>query len=282
MSSTAFVPRFLLPVDGSVPSDSATDYLGALAARLPGSHVDVLHVRDPGGTDDALAGAVARLKQAHAAFDVLVLRGDPAEAILRCAADRQAAEIVMGSRGLGRWGGLVLGSVATKVVQHAPLPVTVVGAPVTADTAAPPRSGPLRLLLASDGSRPSLRAAEYVCALHAAGLPLEVDLAAVVGPLPPPYLQENITPEKLQFHYRQEGERLLYEARALFENAAIPVRKHIEAGYIVDKLLQVAAANGCRRLVLGSRGRNGMAGLLLGSVAYQALHLSPIPVTLVK
>ncbi|HWA14689.1 MAG TPA: universal stress protein [Burkholderiales bacterium] len=281
MSSPAFIPRFLLPVDGSAPSDSAASYLGGLASRLPGSHVAILHVRAPGGTDTATAGAAARLRQAGVAFDVLVLDGPPAEGILRCAAERRVSEIVMGSRGLGRWSGLVLGSVAMKVVQHVPLPVTVVGAPATG-APPPPGAGPQRILLASDGSRPSLRAAAYVCALRAAGLPVEVDLAAVVGPLPPPYLQENITPERLQAHYRQEGERLLHETRALLENAAIPVRSHIEAGFIIDRLLQVAAAGACHRLVLGSRGRDGMTGLLLGSVAYQALHLSPIPVTLVK
>jgi nucleotide-binding universal stress UspA family protein len=280
MSSPAFLPRFLLPVDGSAPSDSAADYLGGVAARLPGSRVAILHVRTP-GTADAAPAAAARLEQAGVAFEVLVMDGDPAEAILRCAAARQASEIVMGSRGLGRWSGLVLGSVAMKVVQQAPAPVTVVGAPA-AGTLAPLGAGPQRILLATDGSRPSLRAAEYVCALRAAGLPVEVDLAAVVGPLPPPFLQENITPEKLQAHYRQEGERLLHEARALLEDAAIPVRRHIEAGFIIDKLLQVAAAAASHRLVLGSRGRNGMTGLLVGSVAYQALHLSPIPVTLVK
>jgi nucleotide-binding universal stress UspA family protein len=282
MSPTPFVPRFLLPVDGSAPSDHAAHYLAGLASCLPGSHVDVLHVRTPGAGDEALNGATARLKRAGVAFEVLLLQGSPVEAILRCAADRPVAEIVMGSRGLGRWSGLMLGSVAMKVVQHAAQPVTVIGAPVAADPVAAAPAGPQRLLLAVDGSRTALRAAEYVCALHAAGLPVEVDLTAVVGPLPPASLQENITPEKLEFHYRQEGERLLYEARALLDNAAIPLRKHIEAGFIIEKLVQVAMASACRRMVLGARGRSDLAGLLLGSVAYQALHLSPIPVTIVK
>nr|PZN65394.1 MAG: universal stress protein [Pseudomonadota bacterium] len=52
--------------------------------------------------------------------------GLPAEVILREARRTRAAEIVMGTRGLGKLGGLLLGSVAMKVVQLADVPVTLV------------------------------------------------------------------------------------------------------------------------------------------------------------
>ena len=54
------------------------------------------------------------------------LEGPPAEAILDVANTRKCDLIVMGSRGLGRLTGLLLGSQSQKVVQHAPCPVLIV------------------------------------------------------------------------------------------------------------------------------------------------------------
>lgn len=55
-----------------------------------------------------------------------VLEGGAAEAILTVAQARQVDLIVMGSRGLGRLAGLLLGSQSQKVVQHADCPVLIV------------------------------------------------------------------------------------------------------------------------------------------------------------
>jgi nucleotide-binding universal stress UspA family protein len=55
-----------------------------------------------------------------------VLEGAPAEAILDVAKTRKSDLIVMGSRGLGRLKGALLGSQSQKVVQHAPCPVLIV------------------------------------------------------------------------------------------------------------------------------------------------------------
>lgn len=288
MSLQSFVhPVFLLPVDGSAPADAAARFLAGRARKMAGSHVVVVHVtRDSGSGADsapspdlAVQTASTLLHDAGIPSEVRCLAGEPPEAILRCAKDVGAAEIVMGSRGLGRWSGLVIGSVAIKVVQHAPVPVTVVAAH---PDGAPPSTGPERLLLGTDGSSASIRAAEYVCALRAAGMDVHAKLTTVVGPLPPAWLQEDITPEKLRFYYQQEGDRLSFEARAALENGGVPTTRHVEAGFVAEKLIQVATLTLCSGMVLGCRGRTGLSNLLLGSVAYQAMHLSPIPVTLVK
>jgi nucleotide-binding universal stress UspA family protein len=52
--------------------------------------------------------------------------GDPAQEIIAAAGDHQADLIVVGSRGHGRLAGLLLGSVAQKVVSLDPCPVVVV------------------------------------------------------------------------------------------------------------------------------------------------------------
>jgi len=55
-----------------------------------------------------------------------LLEGDAASAIIDVATVRKSEIIVMGSRGLGRLAGLVLGSTSQKVVAHAPCPVLIV------------------------------------------------------------------------------------------------------------------------------------------------------------
>ena len=55
-----------------------------------------------------------------------LLEGSPAETILDVANTRKSDLIVIGSRGLGRLTGVLLGSQSQKVVQHAPCPVLIV------------------------------------------------------------------------------------------------------------------------------------------------------------
>jgi nucleotide-binding universal stress UspA family protein len=67
---------------------------------------------------------VARRERVPVERDAVV--GLPAETILRAVKRVRATEVVMGTRGLGKLGGLLLGSVAMKVVQLADVPVTLV------------------------------------------------------------------------------------------------------------------------------------------------------------
>lgn len=54
------------------------------------------------------------------------VEGDAAESIIDVARTHQNDLIVMGSRGLGRLAGMLLGSTSQKVVAHAPCPVLIV------------------------------------------------------------------------------------------------------------------------------------------------------------
>lgn len=73
-----------------------------------------------------LKAAVEAVGEVPAKTQTEFIAGDPAEAIIEIAKTRKCDLIVMGSRGLGRLAGLVLGSVSQKVVGHAPCPVLVV------------------------------------------------------------------------------------------------------------------------------------------------------------
>ncbi len=77
-------------------------------------------------TSRALAPATTVLKQAQADYDVHLVKEDPAREIARLASELDCDLIVMGTHGRGRIAGLVMGSVAMKVVHVATLPVMLV------------------------------------------------------------------------------------------------------------------------------------------------------------
>jgi nucleotide-binding universal stress UspA family protein len=76
---------------------------------------------------------IAALKSAREKLDAAGIKhafhigvGNPAEVIVQYAGDKQCEQIVMGSRGMGAVSNLVLGSVATKVIHLAQVPVLLV------------------------------------------------------------------------------------------------------------------------------------------------------------
>jgi nucleotide-binding universal stress UspA family protein len=66
------------------------------------------------------------LTRAKLSFVESMLVGDPAEQIIKQAKAVKTDLIVMGTRGRSALKGLLLGSVASKVLAHASTPVTVV------------------------------------------------------------------------------------------------------------------------------------------------------------
>jgi nucleotide-binding universal stress UspA family protein len=138
--------KVLVPVDGSDHSERAVRFAARLVqdvSRLQvvllnvqpaPSDIDTLHMAQQAildhlraRGDDTLAPARKILADAGVAHDAMVELGeDPAVEIARVAREAGCGHIVMGTRGLGALAGLALGSVATKVVHLAEVPVTLV------------------------------------------------------------------------------------------------------------------------------------------------------------
>lgn len=94
----------------------------------PSRHVKPAMIKDHQQrmSEEALAPARALAQRLGVMFDCYYRVGDAAEVIAKFAARTRCAEIIMGTRGLGRVRGLVLGSVTTKVIHLATVPVTLV------------------------------------------------------------------------------------------------------------------------------------------------------------
>jgi nucleotide-binding universal stress UspA family protein len=135
--------KLLLAVDGSKHALNAAAMAGDLARALKSRELRIVVVYDvipPYLGEPNLQTAIdARLREAHAVMEAATqavgkvpgeihmetLEGSPAEAILDVCNTRHSDLIVMGSRGLGRLSGLLLGSTSQKVVSHAPCPVLI-------------------------------------------------------------------------------------------------------------------------------------------------------------
>lgn len=145
--------RIMAAVDGSAPSLKAVTLAADLAARY-GAELMLLTVTralSPALTaeletyirQERIDVPLGELTSEHAArvlADAVLAAqangairvssrsrsGDPTEEIIGLAEDWQADLIVIGSRGHGRLAGLLLGSVAQKVLAHASCPVLVV------------------------------------------------------------------------------------------------------------------------------------------------------------
>ena len=75
---------------------------------------------------EVLERALQQANERSISVEPVLLSGDPAEALLRYAAECDRPMLVVGRRGLGRLQGLLMGSVSDKTVQLANCPVTVI------------------------------------------------------------------------------------------------------------------------------------------------------------
>lgn len=197
--------------------------------------------------------------------DVAVFRGDAAHALLQGASDMAASLLVMGSRGLGGFRALLLGSVSRTVIDHASLPVAIVRGPrpVRGDEGGP-------IVVGVDGSEAAARAVSWaievgcrvgaelllVHALEAAGS--ELDLRVI---------------DRL----RHDAGRVLEEASDLVRAAGMEVRTEMAETDARQAILQIAERERARMVVVGTRGLGTVTSMVLGSVAgHLAQHLPSV------
>jgi nucleotide-binding universal stress UspA family protein len=200
-----------------------------------------------------------------------VRMGSPGPVLV--AAGANAALIVVGNRGLGGFGGLMLGSVGQFVATHARGPVAVVRGSV--DTA----DGPV--IVGADGSEradhtigvafeEAARRGAALVAVRAYDLPAAYGLMAM-GTAP-------FNPDEIR---RAEQAALDDSVRPWREKYPdVEVETLTARGGAGRVLVDVSSTAGL--VVVGSHGHGALAGTLLGSVSLQVLHHADCPVLIVR
>ncbi|MCA9860534.1 MAG: universal stress protein, partial [Thermomicrobiales bacterium] len=236
MSDAQSIQKLLVPLDGSETGERALPWARAVA----GDHASIvllevmpvaMAVRSIGGqiigdaetiqagyrqiAEDQLNDAVAKWLPEQQNVSTEIAVGDPAEQIIDAALAQNAGLVVMSSHGRGAIGRFVSGSVADRVVRHAPVPVMIVGP----EGDIPADAEVKRIIAPVEDSELSLAALPIVSRLaRTTGAPVtllhvivpETDMAMIY-----PTMAGTIPPSA----YEAEFERLSVEARELIDRA---------------------------------------------------------------
>ncbi len=140
----------------------------------------------------------------------------------------------------------------------------------------------LRIMIAVDGSDLALDAVHHALELVRRG---GLQATLVLG-----HVQEEATLLELATQGAdavaeasvEAGSHLLASAVALVEAAGVPYETELGLGPVAATLVDMVERCGCDALFIGARGLGGLRGALLGSVSQQLVHMSPVPVTVVK
>ena len=88
--------------------------------------------------------------------------------------------------------------------------------------------------------------------------------------------------DKLAQYHREEGMTALKPAMQKLDAARVPYHHHIAVGDEAEVICGYAKEKALDQIVMGTRGLGSVSNLVLGSVATKVIHLSPVPVLLVK
>ena len=141
-----------------------------------------------------------------------------------------------------------------------------------------------RVLLAVDGSDDSLHAVQHLLALrHELRAPeaLELHLVNVQRPISG-NVASFVDSQSVTEYHHERSETALASARAALDAAGVRYQVHESVGAPGAKIAELAQAQDCNLIVMGTRGLGTHTAALLGSVAQSTVENANVPVLLVK
>ena len=283
--------KFLTRINWS-PQDSITVFHAIYALPFPADlkfHFDTLQSVKKDIAPRILDSAVALLKPVRAGISVEINEFSPRECtpdqcIMNAARSSKVDLIAMGARGIKGIASAFLGSVTRLVTAHSSLPVMV----VKRDEKQPP-PGPLKILLAVDGSAHSRSAGEFLSSIpffdHA-----EVTVLHVITPgfsdLPERFaleINDRIKESVASARTREfsESEKILEEARTSLGKKFRAISVISKVGDPSTEIVKAATSGEADIIVVGCRGLRGMKGMM-GSVSKNVLIHAPCAVLIGK
>lgn len=282
--------EILVGIDGSDTSIAALRWAAAEAVQR-GAGLHVVFAYDPQWpptqpqqyaelaaiaheqAEQVVTQAVGQLAASHPGLTVRhgVVAGLPAQALIE--GSREAELTVVGSRGLGGFTSLLLGSVSDQVAAHAPGPVVVVRGHAEAST------GPVTV--GTDGSA----GGEYAVGVAFEEAARRGCAVSVVTAYSRPLSAPGFGMPPLVY----DRDMLERDFMARLDQTVVPWREKypdvaVHTGVVDGQAAHVLAEASARSqlVVVGSRGHGGFPHLPLGSVVRQLLHHASCPVMITR
>ncbi|SMY11646.1 universal stress protein [Brevibacterium jeotgali] len=274
------------------------------AATIDVSYVPIDDSAVRSSVTTVLKEAAAEVKAADVPVEAIIEIGDAAGVLVE--ESKQASLTVVGSRGKGGFAGRLLGTVSSALPAHSACPTIVVPVgwePGVTGEARPSSSRPVhssadgpierseetdtvpgidytgQVVVGVDSlgrESPALWEAAHIAMRR--NSPLHIQAVITTTVIGPEWIPSQGDLERLI----QEGTDKLEAARAAIveEHPDLEVRWTLFDGQPAEVL--VRASDTCAILVIGSRGRGGFAGLLLGSTSQSVLPYSAAPTMVVR
>ena len=248
------------------------DRLGQL--RGPVTDPELIHMDVPVLSGDQVAAEAAdRLAQAGFEVASSASRGHPGAEILRMVDQGDFDLVVLGASHSTWMGNVLMGSVSTYVLHHAPCSVLVTHR-------APSGSG--KVLVGADGSESAVSsiqmAAEVLdrsrCSVEVATVVAQPWASAPVY-YHPPFVAPALDYQSIEKERIEDGWHIVERASALLHRADFNVAEIVLVGTPRHQLLKEADNISADLVVVGSRGLGPIRRTFLGSVSDQLVRHAP-------
>jgi nucleotide-binding universal stress UspA family protein len=245
----------------------------------PGGDQGVVTPEATEAADQALRDAQDKVAHIEGlTVETSVVFGSPAAVLVEAAQEDDL--VVVGNRGRGELASAVLGSVAYAVMSHAKCPVVVVRGDGTWNVTAGHK-----IVVGIDGSEAGHRAMEFAAATAVRS---KSTLLLLTAWQPVGGAGLSVQPWQVITTATAEADE---RARELADLAALgtsltarypglTVTQEVVEGRPADVI--AAASKEAGLVVIGTRGRGGFKGLLLGSVSHDVIHEVSCPVAVVR
>jgi nucleotide-binding universal stress UspA family protein len=141
----------------------------------------------------------------------------------------------------------------------------------------------MKILVAIDGSKNSLRALKYAIRLSGKmSEPSDLLLVNAHDDVALRGASQFVGKDVVKGYLDDLSRTELADAIQAAEKAKVRFETKMLRGQIAQSIAKAAADGGCDLIVLGSKGRSAIKDLLIGSVAQRVAALSEVPVTLVR
>ncbi len=194
--------------------------------------------------------------------------GRPTDLILSVAQDKQVDLIVLGTRGVGPMKELALGSVSHRVLSHAHCPVMAVKQHMRQ----------LQHVLLPVQSDEDAEAAIRFLARKPFRESMEVTVLTAVSFAPPPWPADAAVAQAMKANVLDSAKYFVEDVASKLPTDAYRAKGVAVIGTPARAIMDEVGKVSPDLIVMGSRGRHGVARLVLGSVSHAVLHQAACPV----